>query len=377
MIGVAGLAVVALVGMQVSLQQAEPGVQPVLEVFARQYGQDGRAGGSAGDTGVDGASGYVWSDDSLCSLGASDGAPAGKPAIAWRYSVRVLSRTETELNVQYEYSRLWGSMMGGGGRRRVPLNERVELDRVTAAAGASCQAATLRLEMSMVMRSPSDRIILSPGLSGRGGGGSGSGSGGRGGGGGGFFRDNLASTAVAAGGSGARSGAVAAPQTDQEVWRAKFRELVAAQRQSASQDLIRTLTEELSQLATRPLLDAEVWLVQKLANGGESVQKRQVSFAIAAPFTFDPVIINGGLNIQVSGILRMNPSAVSPLTVEIRRRVKGDGPPRVDNEGGSFQTMELPKPDDVLSFELPPSGEAGRMVRTAPEFSLRLRLSQR
>lgn len=146
------------------------------------------------------------------------------------------------------------------------------------------------------------------------------------------------------------------------------------------------LLAEARQLANQPLFDAELWLVHTVRNSTAAsssepiVQRKMVSFATAAPFAFDPILIStpqGPLSIQVTGVLRLNAAASSPLTIEIARRITRDGPPRVDNTGGSFQSMAVPKPDEVLSFELPPSREAGLVLPPGHEFSLRLRLVQK
>jgi len=353
---------------------APPASTAQVEVYARQYGGDGkRTMGMAGNNGPDSTTGYVWSDEALCSLAASGRAPGSAPAVGWRFVARVTARTADEFSVRVEWQRL-SETASRTVDVRLRMNEHSELDRVEPAAVRGCGAATLRLEVSIGPPALNQRLILGPGgFSGRGSGAAAGASGGgtaRGGG----------------GGAGAAQSAAAGPQTDVEALRLRLevlREVFRVQGKQEGLDL-RTyqMLDEVLRVSRRPMLDAELWLVHKAPGGAstQTEQRRLVSFSTAVPFAFDPVVIstpNGAVTVQVNGVLRMNPDAVSPLTLEIKRRIRGDGPPRIDSEGGSFQSMTMPKPDEVLSFELPPSREAGRTVPAGHEFSLRLRLVQK
>jgi hypothetical protein len=149
-----------------------------------------------------------------------------------------------------------------------------------------------------------------------------------------------------------------------------------AQRTNGDASVVAGL-DELSQIVSRPRFDAEVWLVHRLPNGTEEVQRQAARFASRSEIAFAPVAIataRGTVNIDVAAVLQVSTAPSQPLSVRISRRIKRDGPPPVDNAGGSNRLMDLPKPDEVLSFELPALVGPSTYLLDGHSFSIRLRM---
>ena len=302
-------------------QDQQPAGDLALEIALRTYHVDDRVRGSAGDHGVDPFQSYVWTNASLCQVSASDNEPSSVPAIGWHFSGRVVERSGDEFLVSIEWRRLWFNTMRltdgptGSMQVRMKPDRRLELDVVGPLGQSTCGMASARLEAAIVSR---PRMPLGPAVGARGGGGGGAG-GGRG------------------GGAGAGS------------------------------------------VVSRPLPNAsflaDLWLMHKLPDGTEEFQRYTASFGEdGTPFKFPTVSIagsNGPVPVDVSGRIRpmlVNESATLSLMID-----RSIGRSLI---GGSYTTVPLPAPGEVLSFELPPPRRGPDPVE-GHRFSLRLRITQK
>ncbi|HEX7779024.1 MAG TPA: hypothetical protein VF424_07295, partial [Vicinamibacterales bacterium] len=85
-------AALVLAGAPVARTQ-EQSSELVLRIGVHSQQQDGRFAGFAGDAGIDAFQSYVWANETLCMLSASDNEPSPAPAIGWHFRGRVLKRT--------------------------------------------------------------------------------------------------------------------------------------------------------------------------------------------------------------------------------------------------------------------------------------------
>jgi len=370
---------------------------PVVDVALRRYGASAPAGGSAGTSGPEIASSYVWSDETLCTLGASSRELSFTPSVGWHVTARITQRTGDEFGVSVEWERIGSRVrqpaapQTGGGRFTMRLGDHVELDRIDAATPGPCQTGSLRLEASIKSGSVSQRFGVPPGsvtsVNGAGGGG------GRAGG--------LATgSRIGAGGQGGSRGGVGSVRPvepimtppgqavgptvqsddDLRLQMAALTELLKAQAARGNVDTGSTSAiEEMRRLLARPRFDAEVWLVHLLPNGREEVQRQATRFASRASIAFAPVSVStaqGTVGVEVTAVLKMSPDPIArPLSVGISRRIHGAGSPPLDNSGGSDRLLTLPRPDEVVSFELPPLVGSMRDLLAGHAFSLRLRIA--
>ena len=169
--------------------------------------------------------------------------------------------------------------------------------------------------------------------------------------------------------------------------------------------------------------DAEIWLVHKKPDGTETVQQQSVRFRGAGTsFTFPPVQVagpGGQIGIDITGSLQLlsrpggrydwastrllpgvgrstttiavtrsgaagrggaaigaNPADTpSPLiVVSIARRVRRASP-FIDTRGTTDMSIQIPEPNDVLSFELPALQKATEDLLKGHQFSVRLRIT--
>lgn len=301
MVSLLALAALVLAAPPQTVQ--DPSVEYVLEIGLRSQQADGRASGFAGDQGNDLFESYVWTNESLCTRGASERELSTAPAFGWFIRGRVLKVTGNDFFVDIQWRRLWDRGVrrtdGPNGSMQVTLRagDRLTLDEV-APSGASCGIASARLEAAIVPRFR--RVTSGPIGAGRGvtaGGGAGGASGGRG-----------------WGSASGRSG---------------------------------------SQAASRQF-GAEVWLVHKLPSGEEDVQRMTLEFGHAgSKFTFPPVeVTKDGEKaiVDVGGVLRITTVAgAEKLAVSLGRMIKR----KITSGGGSYTHLDIPGGTDVLSFELP------------------------
>jgi hypothetical protein len=158
--------------------------------------------------------------------------------------------------------------------------------------------------------------------------------------------------------------------------------------------------------------DAEVWLVHKMPNGNEAVQQQSIRFGTAArEFAFPPVQVegkDGPITLDFTGSLQVlggpgrgtwalaaargfragqattvtaqrpqegaSSDATAMFAVSIARRARR-GTPFIDTRGATDISIQVPKPGDVFSFELPPLQKATEDLLKGHTFSLRVRFT--
>jgi hypothetical protein len=337
-------AALVLAGASVARPQ-EQSSELVLRIGVHSQQQDGRFAGFAGDAGIESFQSYVWANETLCMLSASDNEPSATPAIGWHFRGRLLKRSGDEFQVDIEWVRLWDKYArlteGPKGSMQVTLrpNEPLTLDEVTPRA-AGCQVVGARLEAAVVPHPRSPLLVGGVGA-GRGGGRgtTGGGAGGRGAG----------QASVAAGADSDRGGfpyydtlPYIAPQT----YRRQF--------------------------------DAEVWLVHKLPTGIEEVQRLTLVFGrTAARFAFPSVeVVRDGEKGTVDVVGNLYIGSVrsqEKLVVHLGRTIRK----KTTTMGGSFKPVDIPAGSEVLSFELPTysSDSDLRSHFQGHEFSVRIRVT--
>jgi hypothetical protein len=162
---------------------------------------------------------------------------------------------------------------------------------------------------------------------------------------------------------------------------------------------------------------SELWLVHKQPNGDERVQQLSIQFGPAgSDYSFPPVQVNtsrGIVTVDITGRLEMNPrpgeadpsaravytrllerqrtqatttasattGATTPavpdgakIQLSISRRARSTAA-ALDVSGGSSMAIELPKPEEVLSFEFPALPKATEDLLAGHKFSIRLRVT--
>jgi hypothetical protein len=164
-------------------------------------------------------------------------------------------------------------------------------------------------------------------------------------------------------------------------------------------------------IATAATYDAELWLVHRRPDGTETVQQQTVRFS-GAPrdYAFPPIAVTtsrGAVSIDVTGglqvivgdppppttstfsrgaggatytllAIRRDPNAPPPpqrVMLTITRRARAAGSPTLDVGGGSQVLIDLPKPEDVLSFEFPQLQKSAEDLLRGHTFSLRVRVT--
>jgi hypothetical protein len=340
---IAGLAMHAVVAPQSRVGgQREPDPPFALAIDVTRVRTDGSHGGRAGDHGVESFESYVWSQAGLCTLAASNDEPASTPFVGWHFRGRILQPVDDDgYLVEIDWQRKWDASRPAGERSgflQVVMRpgDRLPLDLLTAASAAPCGVKDLRLEASIVPNPRGSRrsvlmlnvpVPLSPG---------------GGGGGRGSIRGGSGSTVGAGrGGGGGGTG------NDQPV--------------DPSQRY-----------------EAELWIVQTLADGTERAQKQTLSFGGGGrDFAFPPIRVTVGqdpIDVTVAGLLRVISSATSGerLLVMISRQLTAaDGAGL--GSGGASKTLAIPPAGEVVSFELP-AQLSTRVTLRDQTISVRLRL---
>jgi hypothetical protein len=380
--------------------QDSPNRTPLMfEVAARGYLSGGRTGSMAGDSASDRLDSYVWADQTLCGMGAGDQPSGTTPWVGWHFTGTVLADVPGEMTVRIDWKRVWENGVkvqnGAGGTQTIKLRngERVELDRITPANPGGCGTIEAKLEAAVTSRASYFLGVA------RGGGRgvlSGVGAGARGG--------------AAGRGAGAGVGSGTGTGTDAT---------------GTLQKNARTL-----RLIKQGPYDAEIWLVHKKPDGTEVVQQQIVRFGAAPkPFVFPPEEVPGGggaITVDIAGSLQLNgpgyrfynfsnfnfaqgyggrgaatgqfaradpptppspparagqaaASAETPATprfmLSIARHARRTTP-FVDTRGATDMSLEMPKPGDVLSFELPPLQKATEDLLKGHTFSIRVRITE-
>jgi len=376
--------------------QDSPNRTPLMfEVAARGYLSGGRTGSMAGDSASDRLDGYVWADQTLCGMGAGDQPSGTTPWVGWHFTGTVLADVPGEMTVKIDWKRVWENgakvQNGAGGTQTIKLRtgERVELDRVTPGNTGGCGTIEAKLEASVT-----SRVSYFMGVARGDGRGvlSGVGAGARGG--------------AAGRGAGGGVGVGTASGTGADAG-----------------NFQKTLTR------LRPIkgsYDAEIWLVHKKPDGTEVVQQQTVRFGVAPkPFVFPPEEVPGGggaITVDIAGSLQLNgpgyrfydfnlakgygrgvqigqlarvdpPTPPSPparggqaaagaetpttprFMLSIARHARRTTP-FVDTRGATDMSLEMPKPGDVLSFELPPLQKATEDLLKGHTFSVRVRITE-
>ena len=318
---------------------------------------------------------HLWADGAQCSIGAGSRASFAAGAIAWRITGRVVAfpsatatgeRQQADVyTVEIDAQRVTGATSPAttSAPRTITLRpeERVLIDR--ADVSGACGSGEMRLEATV---GPSSGGFV--GAGGRGGVGRGGGGGrgaGVGGGTAGVGRSGGGGAAAMAGqGAGTSSGMGRGSATGgRGGGGARGSGVPAAM--GVPPGTVITLR------APEPPIDAELWLVHHLPTGPERVLPLTVR--IGSTFTFPAVIVTtsqGPVNVEVSGAIyeRLLNGAADGLSVEIKRRLRGDGPPSIDYLGSSTRQLAMPPASEVVSFPIPnyltEAGTGGRGAST-------------
>jgi hypothetical protein len=349
----------------------------MLEIAARGYLTGGRMGSMAGDSAADRLESYVWADQSLCGMGAGDDAPASPPWTGWHFTGTVLADVPGEMTVRVEWQRLWENGVriqsgpSGAQTYRLRNGERVELDRVVPANAGRCGTVEAKLEAAVL-----PRAAFLMGARGRGVGVTGSGSTGARGGRGGARGGGTVGTGSTGTGSGT-GGGVASGTARGSVGRGAGVTLggTAGGRGAPGRG------SQVRAVGISSPYEAEIWLVHKQPGGTESVQQMSGGFAgMPWKFSFPQVQVAGSAGpvlVDITGSLQLLNGPDSPLlVVSIARRARR-AKPFLDTTGTTDVSMEVPKPDDVLSFELPPLQKSVEDLVKGHTFSIRLRMKPR
>ena len=340
----------------------EPPAALELRIGVHTQLSSGRLAGFAGDGGIDRFESYAWANESLCLLSASSREPAAPPAVGWHFRGAVLKRGNDEFLVEIEWVRLWDQFTrltdGPKGTMQVTLRpgEPLTLDEVIPLSGA-CQVIAARLEAAILPQ-------IRPRRGGGGGYGGVGGGAGYGSGGGG------ASTGAASG-AGASAGPVRGGYG----------------RGSGGGTTTNGVPDRLSIPALSAVetysrqFNAEAWLVHRLPNGVENVQR--MTFVFGRIFTrskFPPITVvkdgeKGTVEVGVNLAVAAS-NGRERLIVSLSRTIAKSN----RSEGGSYMQIDIPAPGEVLSFELPWLSTKETTLRPHFEghsFSIRLRVTPR
>lgn len=338
---------------EAQMRPVAPGQAPTLRVLLTEVRPDGTRGSMA-MTSIGAEPRHVWIDPSSCGLGAGSSATFAAGTIAWRVTGRIVDQQGSLFTVEVDAARVSGQPAAGATvplTTRLSLEERAPLDR--APISGPCGSGEMRLEV-MVGSASSNSV----GVGGRGGGigagrGGGAGAGaaaatsmGRGGGGG------------AGSASGGRGGAMGVPVTGTRPPSAAAGIGRGGGRGGGGgAGAISVPPGSVVMLrAPDPPVDAELWLVHHVPGSPE--QSQPLTLRIGSPFVFPSVVVKtaqGPATVDVSGSIyeRVLNGVADGLVVEIKRRIKGDGPPSVDYHGSSTQHLPMPGATDVVSFPIP------------------------
>jgi hypothetical protein len=316
------------------------------------------------------------------------------PWTGWHFTGTATPNLPGEMVIDLHWERVWenGARVQGGpsGTRtyRIRSGERVEIDRITSPAAGPCGTVELKLEAAVTTRAA---YLMNPtGV--RGGVGAGArgtrGPAGRGGMGAG------AGAGVASGGAGGRG-------------------VGAASGTMSAGDSKNQTTISPMRLVKPGSYDAEIWLVHKKPDGTEVVQEQTVRFGgLLKPFVFPPEEVPGGagpITVDITGSLQLNGPGLrfynfatgyggrgtlsgqfarasqapagteTPTTLRLMLSIARHArrtTPFVDTRGSTDMSIDMPKPGDVLSFELPPLQKATEDLLKGHTFSIRVRITE-
>ena len=330
----------------------------VVRVMLSEVRADGSRGSMANTT-IGTEPRHLWADGAQCSIGAGSNASFSSGVIAWRITGRIVaspSATATGqqadvYTVEVDAQRVTGpaSPATTSAPRTMTLRpeERILIDRATVSGG--CGSGELRLEATL--GSSTGGIYTGSGSGGRGG------AVGRGGGGGRGVGGGTATTGVGRSGGGGAAAAMAGQGTATSS--GMGRGVSTGGRGAGGGRGVGAMGVQAGSVLTlrapEPPIDAELWLVHHVPSGPERVQ--QLTVRIGSTFTFPAVAVTtpqGPVNVEVSGSIyeRLLNGVPDGLSVEIKRRLRGDGPPSIDSTGSSTRQLVMPA-SEVVSFPIP------------------------
>jgi hypothetical protein len=114
------------------------------------------------------------------------------------------------------------------------------------------------------------------------------------------------------------------------------------------------------------LLDVDLWLVHTTPLGGEQAQHQKVRLSsTGGPFTFAPVKFTtrqGEVGVELNGTFQRYTAAGGGeyMLLGMSRVVTGASAPAGGHTGVTSSLVTLPRPDEVLSFEMATAGAGGR-----------------
>ena len=413
---------IAAVASTVSAQgtQESPNRSPLMfEVAARGYLAGGRSGSMAGDSAVDRLDSYVWADQTLCGMGAGDQPSAGTtPWVGWHFTGTVLADVPGEMTVRIDWRRWWENgarvQNGTGGTQTIKLRagERVELDRVVPANTGGCGTIEAKLEAAVTSRAA---YFMGRGLTvgGRGGAmaagprGGAAGRGGAGGRGAGVGTVSGSSGSGTAGADASKAQKTLQPMRllkgsyDAEIWLVHKKpdgtetvqqqtirfgampapftfppEEVAGSGGAITVDIAGAVQLNVpgarfynwSTGYGRGLQSGFFFRSDQTARGGRGAAAGQSAGTG-----------QGGARGQAASGAQAATSPETPATarfmLSIARHARR-ATPFVDTRGATDMALEMPKPGDVLSFELPPLQKATEDLLKGHTFSIRVRITE-
>lgn len=120
---------------------------------------------------------------------------------------------------------------------------------------------------------------------------------------------------------------------------------------------------------------AEIWLIHRTPDGVEHVQQQTVTFTRATrEFSFPPVAVNtsrGVVMVDINGTLRVTDNQIA---IGLGRRARASGAQPLDTTGSSEISVDLPRPEEVLSFEFPALQKPAEDLLAKHKFSVRVRV---
>jgi hypothetical protein len=348
---------------------------PVLEVAAHLlYWADGRPGtGIAGNSGAGAFESFTWTDAG-CGLGSADREPANLPAVGWHFSAHVLQRVGDAVTVRIEWQRVWDRGMRAADAKTGVLDttmrvgDRLDLDRAEIAS-SKCGATGVRLEAAILQKPLALDARGVPVRSGgdRGGRGGGGGRGGAGGPGAG-----ATGVGAAASGRGNASMPTQDRQGQQQVFGVELWLVHTLQDGTITTGTMSTT----SNITARDKSDLLRNFVQNFGTPDVGSYQRVSVPASGTGFVFPAVPIatsRGTVSVIMTGTLsaRLVNGVPATLMVTVNRQVTGAEPPATGNGSSSTKEIPWPRPDEVISFEFPPT--TGLLA--GHQFALTLRLA--
>jgi hypothetical protein len=327
--------------------------------------------------------GYFYSTDSLCTIGRDSTTRPADATFGWEVTGHFASRTPSEVLLQLTWTRVWDegrvvSAPSGSLTLALHPGDRIPVDRIsTSAVPGKCTGVGMTLSVEFSGASVPNGLSVS-GV-GRAGGIANvpSRGGGVGGGGGGF---------VAGGGIANVPRPVQSPSGGVSLGGGRGGAGLSSDRAGASfVDQFGGRVDVGSDLDPQTLqtVGVELWLVDRAPDGTEQSQFQTVrTVPRNGAFTFAPVLVSGSgasFSVEVKGYVQAQRTTdgVENLEIGLLRRVNllvGSLPMvQQQSAGASNRIVRLPKPEEVLSFEMPSSRATNEPVG-GHLFSVRLRV---